>query len=265
MDVRAYNREAWNKEVERGNIWTRPVGEDVVAKARAGEWQVQLTPSRFVPRGWFPELRGADVLCLAGGGGQQGPVFAAAGARVTVYDNSPRQLHQDRLVAERDDLAIKTVEGDMADLGALADQSFDLVFHPCSNCFAEDVLPVWREAFRVLRPGGTLLAGFANPVMYAFDQDLMRTERVLQVRFALPYSDVTSLSDEERARYTSYGAPLEFSHTLEEQIGGQTAAGFLIAGLYEDDWGGRDVVDQYMKAFLATRAVKPHEPLTARR
>jgi len=30
--------------------------------------------------------------CLASGGGQQGPVLAAAGAHVTVFDNSPRQL-----------------------------------------------------------------------------------------------------------------------------------------------------------------------------
>lgn len=259
MDVRSYNRDAWNKEVERGNIWTRAVSESVIANARRGEWEVTLTPAKVVPRSWFPDLKGLDVLCLAGGGGQQGPVFAAAGANVTVYDNAPKQLHQDRLVAERDGLPIKTVEGDMADLDQLESESFDLIFHPCSNCFAPDVLPVWREAFRVLRPGGTLLAGFANPIMYAFDQHLMRTERVLQVRFSLPYSDLTSLSEEERARYTSYGAPLEFSHTLETQLGGQTAAGFLIAGFYEDDWGGRDVVDQYLKAFLATRAIKPKE------
>jgi hypothetical protein len=50
------------------------------------------------------------------GGGQQGPLLAAAGAVVTVFDNSPQQLGQDRFVAERDGLAIETVEKEMADL-----------------------------------------------------------------------------------------------------------------------------------------------------
>ena len=109
------------------------------------------------------------MLCLASGGGQQGPILAAAGANVTVFDNSPNQLAQDRLVADREGLTIETVLGDMADLSAFPDARFDLIFHPVSNVFAPDVRPVWKEAFRVLRPGGSLLAGFMNPVQYLFD------------------------------------------------------------------------------------------------
>ena len=40
-----------------------------------------------MPADWFGDLAGAPVLCLASGGGQQGPLLAAAGARVTVFDN----------------------------------------------------------------------------------------------------------------------------------------------------------------------------------
>ncbi len=93
-------------------------------------------------------------------------MLAAAGARVTVLDNSPRQLTQDRFVADREHLALQLVEGDMADLSQFASESFDLVFHPVSNCFVPDVRPIWREAFRVLRPGGRLVAGFLNPLVY---------------------------------------------------------------------------------------------------
>jgi SAM-dependent methyltransferase len=131
------------------------------------------------------------VLCLASGGGQQGPILAAAGARVTVFDNSPQQLAQDRHVARRDRADLATVEGDMRDLSAFADASFDLIVHPTSNLFVPDVRPVWRECFRVLRPGGVLLAGFCNPILYLFDQELA-DDGVLQVRHALPYSDLTA-------------------------------------------------------------------------
>jgi SAM-dependent methyltransferase len=255
MGVRDYNREAWDREVERGNEWTVPVGPDVIGAARQGRWEIVLTETRAVPRDWFPDLEGADVLCLASGGGQQAPVLAAAGANVTVLDNSPRQLAQDRLVAERDSLTIETVEGDMADLSMFADESFDLVFHPVSNLFAPEVRPVWAEAFRVLRHGGSLLAGFLNPAVYIFDLDLLDSSGELRVRYALPYADATSKSEEEVARQIERGEPLEFSHTLEDQIGGQIEAGFVIGGFYEDRHRD-DPIAAHMPTYIATRAIK---------
>jgi len=258
MDVRGYNREAWNRQVADGNPWTIPVRPQIVAAARRGDWSILLTPAIPVPRAWFPPLVGADVLCLASGGGQQGPILAAAGANVTVFDNSPRQLAQDRLVAEREGLSIHTVEGDMADLSAFADASFDLIVHPVSNLFAQDVRPVWREAYRVLRPGGALLAGFSNPATYIFDWDLIERERRLEVRYPLPYSDLENLAEERRREYLEKGWPLEFSHSLDDQINGQLAVGFMIAGFYEDRYPPEedDLISKYMPTFIATRAVK---------
>jgi SAM-dependent methyltransferase len=259
MDIRKHNSLAWDKEVERGNKWTIAVSEAVIDAARRGQWVIILTPSKPVPRAWFPDLDGLDVLCLASGGGQQGPILAAAGAKVTVLDNSPRQLEGDRLVAERHALEITTVEGDMADLSMFFDQSFDLIVHPVSNCFVPDVRPVWAEAFRVLRGGGVLLAGFSNPVIYLFDYDLADCTGVLQVKYALPYSDLTSLTAEERQRYLETESPLEFSHTLEDQIGGQLDAGLTLTGFYEDAYGKEetDLLTRYMSTFIATRAIKP--------
>ena len=259
MDIQAYNRVAWDREVERGNEWTVPVSETAIAAARQGQWEILLTPSTPVPRVWFPDLEDIDVLCLASGGGQQGPILAAAGARVTVLDNSPRQLAQDRFVAERDGLSLTTIEGDMADLSMLADESIGLIVHPVSNCFAAEVRPVWHEAYRVLRRGGVLMTGFNNPVVYVFDWELADRTGILQVKYALPYTDLTSLPAEERERHVETGAPLEFSHTLEDQIGGQLDAGFLLTGLFEDAYGEEenDLLTNYMPTFIATRAVKP--------
>lgn len=254
MDVRQYNRRAWDKAVERGSEWTIPVSPEEIAAARRGEWRIVLTPEKPIPATWFPPLPGCRTLCLASGGGQQGPILAAAGADVTVLDNSPQQLDRDRCVAEREGLHIATVEGDMRDLSAFADGSFDLIVHPCSNLFVPDVRPVWREAARVLRTGGVLLAGFSNPASYIFDQELA-DNGVLRVRHTLPYSDLASLPPDELQHYLDDLQPLEFSHTLEQQIGGQIDAGFAITGFYEDRWTGTKLAE-YMPTFIATRATR---------
>jgi SAM-dependent methyltransferase len=254
-DVPAYNRLAWDRQVERGNRWTIPVGPEEIARARLGDWSIVLTPTRPVPSDWFPPLIGLDVLCLASGGGQQGPILAAAGANVTVFDNSPKQLAQDRHVADREGLKIETLQGDMADLSVFAEARFDLIFHPVSNLFATDVRPVWREAFRVLRPGGSILAGFVNPVYYLFDYFALE-QGELRVAHSIPYSDLASLSDADRARLADRDEPLEFGHTLDDQIGGQLAAGFVLTGFFEDVDPG-SILGKTIPTFIATRAIKP--------
>ena len=256
-DTRSHNRDAWDRQVEAGNRWTIPVTPEEIADARNGRWRIFLTPSRPVPKCWLPPLPGAAVLCLASGGGQEGPILAAAGADVTVFDNSPRQLARDREVADRDGLRLRTVEGDMRDLSCFADETFDLIVHPVSNAFVPDARPVWRESHRVLRPGGSLLSGFCNPVIYIFDEDAYQRGEIT-VAHTLPYSDAESLSPEELARRRRNGTPLEFGHTLDSLIGGQIDAGFVITGFFEDRYAEEDddLLGRYMATFMATRACK---------
>ena len=254
-NIIVHNRAAWDRWVEQGDRWTTPVTPAEIAAARDGDWAIYLTEEKPAPRDWFPaDLRGVDVLCLASGGGQQGPILAAAGANVTVFDNSPAQLRQDELVARREGLAVRTVQGDMRDLSVFANGSFDLIFHPVSNIFAPEVRPVWRECYRVLRPGGVLMMGTVNPIEYAFDRHLADTEGIFQLKYRLPYSDATDITEEERVQLYGPNAPYEFSHTLEDQIGGQLDAGFVLTGFFEarkDDRLGR-----YFPNYIATRAIK---------
>ena len=92
MDIKNYNNQAWNKQVEASNEWTQPVSSEQVKAARQGQWSIVLTPHKSVPHNWFGDLTGKKVLCLASGGGQQGPILAAAGADVTVFDLSENHL-----------------------------------------------------------------------------------------------------------------------------------------------------------------------------
>ena len=258
MDIRKYNQIAWDNKVKQGKRYTIPAGPEVIKQAKAGNWQVNLTPCIPVPREWFPPLEGLKILCLASGGGVQGPILAAAGADVTVFDNSPLMLETDRSVAVRDSLKIRTVEGDMADLGQFSNSCFDLIVHPVSNTFVPYVRPVWKEAYRVLRQGGALLSGFTNPAVYLFDWELAERTGELHVRYKLPYSDAADLDTAQKQKRIADGEPMEFSHTLDTQIGGQIEAGFAITGFYEDldEPEALEQLGKYTATYIVTRAVK---------
>ena len=222
-----------------------------------GNWSVILTPNKTVPSEWFGNIKGKKVLCLASGGGQQAPILAAAGTEVTSFDNSEEQLAKDRLVEERDGLALNTVLGDMANLSVLRDESFDLVFHPVSNVYTENLKPVWNECFRVLKSNGRLLSGFFNPAYFLFDHDEAAKTGVLAVKYPLPYSDLKSLPEEKKQRIDKEGLAYQFGHTLEDQIRGQLAAGFFICDLYEDNWNDdATLLNRFSSMYISTLAKK---------
>jgi SAM-dependent methyltransferase len=254
LNVRKYNKYAWDRQVDKKNPFTIPVTSEVIAAARQGEFSVLLTETKPVPHDWFPPFQGLNLLGLACGGGQQGPVFAALGAHVTIFDNSPSQLASDRMVARREKLNIKIVEGDMRDLSAFSNQSFDLIFHPVSNVFCPEVRPVWREAFRILRPGGLLLAGSANPIYYMIGTHADEQE-TLQIKYSIPYSDLESMDPKDLEVCIEEATPLEFGHSLTDLLGGQIEAGFAITGFYEDICPDSPI-SKYHPTYIATRAVK---------
>lgn len=256
MDTTKQNSNAWDQKVEEGSRWTKTVSSEEIERSRNGDWNIIVTTEKFVPRNWFPSsLEELKILCLASGGGQQGPVLAAAGADVTVTDISSKQLEQDQFVAKRDGLQLKTIQGDMSDLSDFQDESFDMIINPVSNLFIRDVHPVWKEASRVLKPNGILISGFVNPLLFIFDDNEER-KGILDVKHKVPSSTLDYLKEEEVQAYIESNQTIEYAHTLEDQIQGQIDAGFVITGFYEDDFGGTRVLDHYIKTFIATRAVK---------
>ncbi|MEO0416260.1 MAG: class I SAM-dependent methyltransferase, partial [Verrucomicrobiota bacterium] len=193
MDIADINRKAWNQQSTEGCRWSTPFDDQVFTRAKAGDWDVKLTPNKPVPQRWFPELAGANLLALACGGGQQVPIFSALGAHVTSFDNSDVQLEKDRDTCSKHGLSATTVQGDMADLSAFDNDPFDLIFNPVSNVFCAELKPIWQECYRVLRPGGRMMCGFLNPAFYLFDHYEAEETGKLDVRHKLPYSDLDSM------------------------------------------------------------------------
>jgi len=144
--------------------------------------------------------------------------MAAAGARVTSFDNSDEQLARDQLVADREGLAVRIVQGDMQDISVFADASFDLIFHPVANLFVPDIRPVWQECARVLRPGGRLLSGFMNSMHFFFDHNEAEQTGQLVVKYRLPYSDLTSLPPDRLKQHLAEDSTLEFGHSLDDVL-----------------------------------------------
>jgi hypothetical protein len=106
----------------------------------------------------------------------------------------------------------------------------------------------------VLRPGGRLLAGFNNPATYIFDWQAAE-QGDLRARYTLPYSDLESPTESERQMLLETGHPLEWSHTLTDQIAGQLDAGLVITGFYEDT-STEHYIGRYLPLYIATCAVK---------
>ncbi len=250
MDFVSHNKLAWDGYVDKKDRWTIPVSEQELSEVKKGNWRVVLTPEKTVPHNWFPGLKGLKILGLASGGGQQGPIFATLGANVTIFDNSEKQLLQDQNLSDKFHLHIKTTLGDMRDLSTFSDGTFDLIFNPCSVLFVDNVLQVWKECFRVLKPEGVLMTGLINPISFQID------EESLQLTYKQTFSDLDSLPKKDLEELKQKKEALAFGHSISDQIGGQLRAGFMITDMYEDDWGGENRIDEYFPAFIATRAIK---------
>lgn len=258
LNIQKHNTRAWDKQAELQHSWSKPVTSEVIESAKKGQWQIHIT-KRPIPADWLPNhIQNKDILCLASAGGQQAPVLAAAGANVTVFDISKKQLELDRLVANRDHLSLQTVQGDMACMDALKDESFDYIIHPISNLYVPNLQPVWQESYRVLRPGGSLLASFYNPVLFVFSKNHeLDGKGLLMPKHELPYADIHALEIDQLEAKMKQHEPLIYGHTLSSQISGQIEAGFVLAGFYEDEHPTpRFLIEKYMKALIATRAIK---------
>ena len=242
------NKETIDRWVEEGWEWANPISHEEYLNAQNGIWNVLLTPTVPVPHEWIGNLKDKKILGLASGGGQQMPIFNALGAKCSVIDYSSQQIASELKIAEREGYEIDAIEGDMTKRLPFTDETFDMVFHPVSNCYVEDVYHVFQEAYRVLKKGGTFLAGLGNEINYIVNND----EK--EIVWEMPFNP---LNDEKAREYLMKDdAGMQFSHNTTEQIGGQLKAGFILLDLYEDTNGYGRLHELNIKTYMATKSVK---------
>ncbi len=255
MDIQEHNRRAWNTQARYGIQWSESACDQDIEAARNGQLRLHLSPTKAVPDHWLGPLQSSRYLALAAGGGRQAALLAAAGAQVTLVDISDEQLSRDEALARRWQLPLTLHRGAAEDLSFLPDQSFDCIVMPLANCFFEQLSPVWQHCARLLAPGGRLLYAFINPMAWSFDFTKAQSG-VFELKYPVPYSDQKSLSSEDFQRFVYPEVPMEFGHSLSDQLGLLMRCGFQLADLFEDHWKPLEEVDRYFPPLINVLAYR---------
>ncbi len=227
-EVARYNAERWEAMVRAQAVFTRPYLDLTLADAR----------ERIDPHRQVGDVAGKQVLCLAGGGGQQSAAFSLLGAHVTVLDLAAGQLQRDQEAAAHYGYSVQTLQGDMRDLSRFADDSFDIVCNPYSLNFVPDVRVVFTGVARVIRPGGLYFFNCANPFAAGLEAgDWDGTGYPL----TRPYVDGDTFTRPDEAWVFRGDLPaqpingrIEYKHTLGTLVNGLLAAGFVLQHLLEE-------------------------------
>ncbi|MFM8635964.1 MAG: class I SAM-dependent methyltransferase [Planctomycetia bacterium] len=222
-----HNARAWDRLAADRVPLARPAADGAFTDPRG--W---LGGGGTAGRAWLPDrLDGLHVLCLAAGGGKHGPLYAAAGARVTVLDISSAMLELDRQVARERRIDLEIVHGSMDDLSMLGVGRFDLVIHPVSSCYVPDVGRVFHEVARVTKPGGRYVSQHKSPASL---QATLVPGVAGRYELAHPQGTGAPLPPEPPSRLREAGTH-EFIHSLSDLLGGICTAGFVIEDVAEPE------------------------------
>jgi SAM-dependent methyltransferase len=223
--IRLQNQRAWDQRAESRDTFARSLLPSALGSASLVAEQLRLLDAR----NWYASsVKGQSVLCLGAGGGRHGPILAAAGAKVTVVDLSPGMLHLDEQLAHALGLTLTTLRASIDELAALPGHAFDLVVQPVSTCYVPDIVRVYTEVSRVLRPNGLYVSQHKTPTNLQASTQWANSGYLVQV----PYVGGAVLPPASPSRFRESGT-LEFLHRWEDLVGGLCRSGFLLEDLVE--------------------------------
>ena len=227
-ELATYNKARWEELSGANIIYSRPWLDLDKTTAR----------QRVDPEGILGEIAGKDVLCLAGGGGQQSVAFAMLGAQVTILDLSETQLQKDQRAAEHYGFYVYTHQGDMRDLSVFDNDAFDIIWHAHSLNFVPDAIAVFAEVARVLKPGGKYRLSCQNPYIHGVCEDGWNGEGyVLKLPYVdgeMQYATPEWEFEDGDGTVKRVVGPKEFRHTLSTLINGLINQGFTILRVSEE-------------------------------
>lgn len=248
MNYQKINSKTIDTWCQEGWIWGKPISHAEFIAAKRGEYKLYLTPTKLVPKEWLGEVKNKRVLGLASGGGQQLAILSALGANCVLLDYSSEQCKSEELVSKREGYPIEIVKADMTKPLPFSDASFDLIIHPVSNCYVENIVSIFQECYRVLKKGGIMLGGYDIGYNYIVDA---KEEKIVR---GLPFNPLKDAKLLEESLKNGEG--IQFSHTIEEQIRGHLRAGFIIVDLYEDTNGEGRLHELNIPTFIALKVKK---------
>ena len=214
------NRRAWDDRVRHGKWY--------VDTATDADFQNPLSSAD--PGRWLGgQVAGKRLLCLAAGGGRHGPLFAAAGAIVTVVDLSPQMLALDRKIAGERSLPLNLVEASMDDLSMLGEAMYDIVVQPVSTCYVPDIAEVYGQVARVTAAGGIYLSQHKQPASLQAEFDAAARGYVLRE----PYIRKGPLPAAPAESWHREAGTIEFLHRWESLLGALCRSGFVIEDVGE--------------------------------
>lgn len=227
--TRIHNQQAWDRMARSGHTLTVP----------ASDKELENPLKVIDASGWLTGgIRGWKVLCLAAGGGRHGPLYAAAGADVTVVDLSAVMLERDREVAASHGLALKTIQTSMDQLDMLPTGSFDMVIHPVSTCYLPILTRLFPEVARVTQPQGLYISQHKQPANLQSSLDTYTGHYIIEHAYydrrPVPPATSPNLLREPGTR--------EFVHSWNDLLGGICRAGFVIEDVSEPQHGRPDAL-----------------------
>ena len=215
----AANREYWDSVAES---WVA-MGERAWSATRPtwGNWgssEFDLLPT---------DMRDMDAIELGCGTGYVSAWMARRGARVVGIDNSEKQLDTARRLASEHGMEIELIHGN-AETVPYPDASFDFAVSEYGAALWADPAVWLPEAWRLLRPGGTLAFLTCHPLLLVcspLDGSLPATQKLERPYFGMHRFDWRDAVDDPGG--------IEFCMSISDWFHLLIGAGFIVEDFIE--------------------------------